>query len=108
MLHSGFGGTALLDDEFVSKHDVLRTLETISQRELKDSFGNIIKTKMVKLSSLEFDSFQFTDIPVEVFDVRIGSQKVSVLGGKILKRFNYLIDQDHKHIYLARSRYFDE
>lgn len=108
MVHSGFGGTLLLDDEFVRKNNLLAKLETIGQRELKDSFGNVIKTKMVKLSTLEFDAFQFSDVPVEIFDGSIGSQKVSVLGGKILKRFNIVIDHEHKHIYLSRSRYFDE
>ena len=108
MVHSGFGGTLLLDDEFVRKNNLLEKLETIGLRELKDSFGNVIKTKMVKLSTLEFDGFQFSDVPVEIFDGSIGSQKVSVLGGKILKRFNIVIDYEHKHIFLSRSRYFAE
>ena len=59
MVHSGFGGTALLDDEFVRVHQLASLLETISERELKDSFGNVLRTRKVKLTSLDWRILAF-------------------------------------------------
>ncbi|MEQ1826959.1 MAG: hypothetical protein ABL921_13475 [Pirellula sp.] len=103
MIHSGFGGTVLLDDSFVATHKIASKLETISERELKDSFGNILKTKRVKLSSLTIGGIRFFDIPIEIFDGAIGNQKVSVLGGDLLKTLNLLIDAEHHPIYISPS-----
>ncbi len=107
MVHTGFGGTALLDDEFVQKHKLADRLETISERELKDAFGNIVKTKKVRLTSLELSGSQFADIPIEIFDGALGRQKSSVLGGDILRRFNLIIDPVKQHFYLSRNRLFE-
>lgn len=107
MVHSGFGGTVLLDDEFVTTHELATKLETISERELKDSFGNIIKTRKVRLNSLEIAGRSFSGIPIEIFDGSIGRQKVSVLGGDLLRRFNMVIDSANHHIYFAPNTLSD-
>lgn len=101
MLHTGFGGTVLLDDQFVSDNDLFSKLETISERELKDSFGNVLKTKKVRLSMLEVGGAKFNDIAVELFDGALGRQKVSVMGSEVLKRFNMIIDAANYTLYLA-------
>ncbi len=103
MIHSGFGGTVLLDDEFVSTHELASKLPTISERELKDAFGNVLKTKKVKLSSLGLGRIHFADVPIEMFEGALGKQKISVLGGDILKRFNLIIDAANQHLYLSPS-----
>ncbi len=103
MIHSGFGGTVLLDDEFVSTHELASKLPTISERELKDAFGNVLKTKKVKLSSLALGGIHFADVPIEIFDGALGKQKISVLGGDILKRFNLIIYTANQHLYLSPS-----
>jgi hypothetical protein len=106
MLHTGFGGTALLDDEFVRVHQLADQLETISQRELKDAFGNTLKTRKVRLRSLDFDGIQFADIPIEVFDGALGRQKVSVIGGGLIKQLNMVIDPAKNCLYLSPNRLF--
>ncbi len=106
LVHSGFGGTALLDDAFVEQHELGKKFETISERELRDSFGNRIKTKKVKVGSFDVGEVTFTDIPVELFEGSIGRQKLSVLGADLLKRFNVIIDPMQHHLYLAPNSLF--
>ena len=106
MLHTGFGGTALLDDEFVQIHKLADRLETISQRDLKDAFGNTLKTRNVRLRSLDFDGIQFVDIPIEIFDGALGRQKISVIGGGLIKQMNLVIDPANNCLYLSPNRLF--
>jgi hypothetical protein len=106
MLHTGFGGTALLDDEFAQIHKLADQLETISQRDLKDAFGNTLKTRKVRLPSLDFDGIQFADIPIEIFDGALGRQKISVIGGGLIKQMNLVIDPAKHRLYLSPNRLF--
>ena len=87
MIHSGFGGTLLLDDEFVSTNKLAEQLTTTSVTELKDSFGNIVKTRNVVLPSMRFGSFRLDGVSVGLFDAALGKQKRSLLGGNILKKY---------------------
>ena len=47
------------------------------------------------------------DITVGFFSGAIGRQKMSVLGGNVLKRFNILIDSEREHIYLKSNGLVD-
>jgi hypothetical protein len=108
MIHSGFGGTLLLDDEFVSTNQLAEQLPTTSVTELKDSFGNIVKTRNVLLPSMSFGNFQLNGVTVGLFDAALGKQKVSLLGGNILKRFNIVLNLKESHIYLKPNKNFGE
>lgn len=106
LIHSGFGGTMLLDDEFVKKYKIGSKLEIISESELKDSYGNILKTQKAILPSLDFGHTKFTDVRIGFFEGAIARQKMSVLGGELLKRFNMIIDIQNEHIYLKPNSLF--
>lgn len=106
MLHSGYGGTVLLDDEFVRQNS-MNDLEPISESELRDSLGNVLKTKKVQFSTFSLGKAQLDDIPISFFNGAIGRQKMSVLGGEILKRFNVILDLDNNHVYLKPNSMFD-
>lgn len=103
MVHSGYGSTILLDDQFASEHKLGAQLETISESELRDSYGNVLKTKKAILPQFLFGGHIFTDMPVSFFEGSLGRQKVSVLGGEILKRFNIVLDQQRSAIYLQEN-----
>jgi len=45
------------------------------------------------------------DIPVGFFEGSMGRQKMSVIGGEILKRFNLIIDSNRKYIYIKPNGY---
>ena len=100
MIHSGYGGTVLLDDAFANEHKLGEKLEIISGKELKDAYGNVIKTKKAFFPKLEIGGYSFTNIPVGFFEGSLGRQRFSVMGNGILKRFHIFLDQENGHIYM--------
>ncbi|MBD2699039.1 aspartyl protease family protein [Spirosoma sp. BT702] len=111
LIHSGYSGALLFDDTFVSKNKIDENLEVISEKELKDSFGNSVKTKRAILPIFIIGHNELTDVPVGFFTGKIGNQKVSILGGDLLKRFNIIIDEKREYIYISpnklrKSKYF--
>lgn len=107
MLHTGFGGTALLDAEFMRAHELGAGLATLGESTLKDSYGHEVKTSKVRLPALRLGTTTLVDVPVGIFEGNIGSQRTSIVGSGILKRFNLVIDADHHHLYMSRSQLFD-
>ena len=100
LLHSGYAGAVLLDDQFVKDNAVGEKLTVTGEKSLKDSFGNIVKTQKAILPALKIGQTQLTLLPVGFFEGAIGRQKMSILGGDVLKRFNIIIDAQRKFIYL--------
>lgn len=100
LLHSGYSGALLLDDQFVDQHHLDQQLRVISEKELKDSFGNVIKTQKAIVPKVKIGNQTLTDVPVGFFPGALGRQKMSILGGDLLKRFNVIIDAQREYIYL--------
>ena len=100
LIHSGYGGTILYDDQFVSESKIGLHINITDEQELKDSYGNAIKTKKGSLPNLTIGTESFNDIPVGFFEGSIGRQKMSVLGGNLLKRLNIIIEANRAHIYI--------
>lgn len=108
LLHSGYSETLLFDDEFAAKNGLNEKLPLLSESELKDSFGNVLKTKKSELGNFQIGEITFSNLPVSFFEGTIGKQKMSVLGMDILKRFNLLFDLENKVLYLKKSKLFRE
>lgn len=104
LIHSGYAGTILFDDLFSSANKLSEQLKTISEKQLKDSYGNVLKTTKAILPSFSIGSLKLEHIPVGFFDGAIGRQKMSILGGDVLKRFNMIIDAERQFIYLKPNR----
>lgn len=104
LIHSGYAGTILFDDLFSSTNKLSEQLKTISEKQLKDSYGNVLKTKKAILPRFSIGSLKLEDIPVGFFDGAIGRQKMSILGGDVLKRFNIIIDANRQFIYLKPNK----
>ncbi|WP_080054820.1 aspartyl protease family protein [Spirosoma aerolatum] len=104
LIHSGYSGAILLDDQFVAEHKLDDVLNVISEKELKDSFGNVIKTQKAILPGLTIGSQPLANVPVGFFKGALGRQKMSILGGDILKRFNLIIDAKREYVYLKPNR----
>jgi hypothetical protein len=100
LLHSGYAGAVLLDDRFASDNKLDQQLETIGEKQLKDSYGNVLKTKKALLPFFKIGKEQLNNVPVAFFQGAIGRQKMSVIGGDVLKRFNLVIDAPRQYIYL--------
>ncbi|MFK8164361.1 MAG: aspartyl protease family protein [Lewinella sp.] len=104
LIHSGYGSTILYDDEFVAKSNIGEHVKIVGEKALKDSYGNKIITKKGRLPELRIGGTSFTDLPVGFFEGAIGRQKMSVLGGDLIRRFNILLAADRKHIYLKANK----
>lgn len=104
LLHTGFGGAALLDEQFVQAHGLGAQLATVRESELRDSQGNVVRTRTVRLPGLHLGTLAFRDVPVGIFDGALGARRTSILGGGLLKRCNLMLDVGNGHLYVAPSR----
>lgn len=100
LIHSGYGGALLYDDQFVASTGIGNYLEITDTKSLKDSYGNVIQVQKAILPVFQIGDFEFSEVPVGFFEGAIGRQQMSVLGGDLLKRFNILIDLKSRSIYL--------
>ena len=103
LIHSGYSGAILYDDDFSNEHKLGEQLTIVSESELKDSYGNVLKTKKAILPKLAIGKTKFKDIPVGFFEGTIGRQRMSVVGGNVIKRFNIIFDLQNGDIYLKKN-----
>ncbi len=104
LIHSGYAGTVLLDDAFANQTRIGENLPIVDEKQLKDSFGNVLKTKKAILPAFQVGKTQLKNVPVGFFEGAIGRQKMSILGGDLIKRFNWIIDANRAYIYLKANR----
>lgn len=72
-------------------------LKIIGEKELKDSYGNIIKTQKAILPAFKIGHTTRSLVPVGFFAGAIGRQKMSIIGGDILSFLVFfLISCSHK------------
>ncbi len=100
LIHSGYAGAVLFDDAFADRNKLNDNLKITDQKELKDSYGNVLKTQKAIMPAFSIGATTLTDIPVGFFAGSIKRQKISVLGGEVIKRFNIVIDPRRENIYL--------
>lgn len=105
LIHSGYAGAVLLDDQFVAKNKLADQLIITDEKQLKDSFGNVLKTKKAILPSFALTNVTLKNVSVGFFEGAIGRQKYSILGGDVLKRFNIVIDNKREFIYLKSNKF---
>lgn len=105
LIHSGYGGALLYDDQFVADSEIGDHIQITDQQELKDAYGNVLKTNKGILPKFKIGGVTFKEVPVGFFEGSIGRQKMSVLGGGLLKRFNLIIDSQRANIYLRPNHY---
>ncbi|HQR08235.1 MAG TPA: hypothetical protein PLN21_15515 [Gemmatales bacterium] len=104
LLHTGYSGGLLLDDEFVAKAGVEGRIKITSESSLKDSFGHTIKVKNGILPAFVLGKTTISEVPVGFFAGAVGAQKMSVLGCEVLKRFNVILDLANNELYLDLIR----
>ena len=103
LIHSGYAGAILFDDKFAADTKIDSSLKIIGEKSLKDSYGNVLKTKKAILPGFSVAKISFKDVPVGFFTGAIGRQKMSIIGGDLLKRFNLIINTERSEIYLKAN-----
>ena len=103
LIHSGYSGIAMLDDQFVAENTALKSLPVLDESQVTDSFGNVLKTQKINLPSIQLGSIAFNDVPVSIFDGAMGRQKISLVGGDLLKRLDIILDVENSSIYLRKN-----
>jgi hypothetical protein len=103
LIHSGYAGSILLDDKFANDNKFSEKLKIIDEKELKDSYGNVLKTKKAILPAFKIGNQTLTNISVGFFTGAIGRQKISAIGGDVLKRFNWIFDAKREFVYLKAN-----
>jgi len=93
----------LLDDAFAVEHELDSRVVILKQQVLKDAYGNELTTKRGIIPAFLLGDVQLSEVPISFFSGAIGRQKMSVLGGDMLKRFNVILDAQRATLYLAPS-----
>jgi hypothetical protein len=104
LLHTGYSGSLLLDDQFVANNKLGDQLKVIDTKELKDSYGHVLKVQKAILPKFILGNITLTHVPTGFFEGAIGRQKMSIIGGDILKRFNIIIDASRTFVYLKPNK----
>ncbi|MDX2072189.1 MAG: hypothetical protein SFV55_27395 [Haliscomenobacter sp.] len=104
LIHSGYSSGLLLDDQFANENKLGEKLKIIGTKDLKDSYGNVIRTQKAILPGLTIGTNTLANVPVGFFEGAIGRQKMSILGGDILKLFQVVIDLKNGDIYLKGNK----
>ncbi len=108
LVHSGYSGAVLFDDEFTVKNKIDGQLKVIDEKQLKDSYGNVLKTKKAILPAFNIGKVKLSNVSIGFFTGAIGRQKMSIIGGDLLKRFNIIIDATRTNIYLKPNKLMGE
>ncbi len=103
LVHSGYAGAILFDDNFTVNNQLDKKLKIIGEKSLKDSYGNVLKTKKAILPGFAIGKIELANVPVGFFEGAIGRQKMSIIGGDVLKRFNIIFDAQRTFVYLKTN-----
>lgn len=103
LVHSGYGGAVLFNDDFVAETQLGDRIEITEVQELRDSYGNVLETKKGVLSGFELGGVVLDSLTVGFFEGAIGRQKLNVIGGDLLRRFNWVFTEDRKFVYLSKT-----
>lgn len=100
LLHTGYAGGLLFDDDFASTYDLLDKIEITETSQLSDSQGNILATQKGNISTCTLYKSKLHNIPVSFFSGDINRQKFSVVGMDILERFNIILDLHQSRMWI--------
>lgn len=106
MIHSGYAGTVLFDDEFATAADLANKITITHSQDLKDSLGNLITSKKGSVPQLSLGNVVINTIPVGFFDGNKGIQRISVVGSDVLRRFHIIFNPDRTMLYMKPNNMF--
>ncbi|MEY3422631.1 MAG: hypothetical protein RIR48_2956 [Bacteroidota bacterium] len=102
ILHTGYGGSVLLDPKIGEQYGMQAALPTISTSELRDSYNNIIKIETKELPEIRIGTKTVQKVPLS-FANKSSNISMKVLGNDLLKRFNLIFDFKTNNLYLSEN-----
>jgi predicted aspartyl protease len=104
LIHTGYCGGLLLDDDFVTKTGIDGQIEVDKETSMQDSFGKTLKVKNVTLPAIVIGDVRMERVPSGFFSGAIGRQKKSIMGMAVLKQLNLIFDIANESLYVSRRQ----
>jgi hypothetical protein len=109
LFDSGANMTFLLNTPFVKEKNIESLLEKTIENKA-ESLTTSSKFKIGKIASLRWGDFTFGEMPIDLSNSKAGvmasKEYTGILGIKIIKRFNSILDYKNKKIYLKPNNTF--
>jgi len=100
MVHTGYSGALIM-----GTRSAFPVRDTLGVEVLRDSYSNELRNVRTRIPELVVGEQHFTDVPASVMDphARIAA---NVIGGDLLKRFNWFLDLRNDVLYLKPNSMF--
>lgn len=108
MFHTGYSGAIIFSDSYVKEHQLLEILKSTGETEFSDAAGNKIISKQPILPELFITKHPFKNVPISFFDSQVKIQSTNILGGDLIKRFNWIFSANLKTIYLKPNTHYND
>lgn len=102
MMHTGYGGSILLDPEIGKRYNMQKELPTISTSELRDAYNNVIKVETKEIPRIKIGNITQRKVSLS-FAAQSSKIPMKVLGSILFRNFNMIIDYKSKKLYLKEN-----
>ncbi len=100
MVHTGYSGALIM-----GAHSAFPVRDSLGVEVLRDSYNNVLRNVRTIIPELVVGEERFTDVPASVMDPR-AKIEANVIGGDVLKRFNWILDLRNDVLYLKPNTAF--
>ncbi|MGH1384966.1 aspartyl protease family protein [Kordia sp.] len=111
LFDSGANMTFLLNTPFVKEKNIESLLEKTIENKA-ESLTTSSNFKIGKVASLQWGDFTFGEMPIDLSNSKAGvmasKEYTGILGIKIIKRFNSILDYKNRKIYLKPNNAFQD
>ena len=100
MVHTGYSGALIM-----GARSAFPVRDSLGVEVLRDSYNNVLRNVRTIIPELVVGEQRFTDVPASVMDPR-AKIEANVIGGDVLKRFNWFLDLRNDVLYLEPNTTF--
>lgn len=108
LMQSGYSGGLLYSNEFSDEKQLDKKLKITGEKTLRNSAGKSIVTKQGVLPFLKLGNIVLKDVPAGFFVGDLKNQTTNYFGADLMKRFNWIFDDERKMVFFKPSKYFSE
>lgn len=108
LMQSGYSGGLLYSNKFSDEKQLDKKLKITGEKTLKNSAGESIITKQGILPFLKLGNIVLKDVTAGFFVGNLKTQTTNYFGADIMRRFNWVFDDERKMVFFKPSKYFSE